>query len=446
MIRWLALLLVATPLLGATAQLPTDTSSSARDSALRVFFDCPGFGSGCDFDYLRTEITYVNWVRNREDAQIHVLISLLNTGSGGNQYTVTFIGLQRFAGAADTLIYSSGPTDTQDDQRKGLGHIIKLGLVRFVAATPLGAHVDVSYQAPVTQRAITPSHDPWDSWVFRTSLNGNFFAQQSSNNLGLFGSISANRITDKWKTQLSLNANYSESNYHFRDIVTDSVGDSIGTQGVTISTSIRGFGFDLLEVKSLGPHWSAGLRASGARANFLNENYTVSGGPAVEYDIFPYAQATRRQLTLEYQITPMYFDYNDTTVFFKTAETLVRQTLNIGLSATQPWGSLSFSIEAASYIPKINQNHLSIFGSGDVRLFRGFSFNFFASASAITDQRNLAITSPDLPDVLLQRRQLKTSFQYQAFMGVSYTFGSTLNNVVNPRFGGGGGGGIMIMN
>ncbi|HXH63735.1 MAG TPA: hypothetical protein VNG95_06090, partial [Gemmatimonadales bacterium] len=79
--RWLVLALIAVPLIGASAQQPADTSAGARDSALRVFFDCPGFGSGCDFDYLRTEITYVNWVRNREDAQVHVLISLLNTGS-----------------------------------------------------------------------------------------------------------------------------------------------------------------------------------------------------------------------------------------------------------------------------------------------------------------------------------------------------------------------------
>jgi hypothetical protein len=443
--RWLVLALLTAPLFRAAGQTPADSGAGARDSALRVFFDCPGFGSGCDFDYLRTEITYVNWVRNREDAQVHVLVSLLNTGSGGNQYTVTFIGLQRFAGASDTLVYSSGPTDTQDDQRKALGHLIKLGLVRFVASTPLGARMDVSYAAPVTQRAITPSHDPWDSWVFRTSVNGNFFAQQSSNNLGLFGTISANRITDKWKTQLSVNGNYNESNYHYRSIVFDSLGDSVGTQGNTVNNSIRRFGLDLLEVKSLGAHWSAGLRASGARANDLNENLTFSAGPAIEFDVYPYAQATRRQLTVQYQVAPSYFDYNDTTVFFKTRETLVRQTLDIGLSATQPWGSLSFSIEAASYIPKINQNHLSIFGSGDVRLFRGFSFNFFASASAISDQRFLAKSDANVYDVLLARRQLKTSFQYSAFMGVSYTFGSTLNNVVNPRFGGGGGG-IMIMN
>jgi len=43
-------------------------------------------------------------------------------------------------------------------------------------------------------------------------------------------------------------------------------------------------------------------------------------------------------------------------------------------------------------------------------------------------------------EVLLRRRQLATSYSYQGFVGLRYTFGSKFANVVNPRFGGGGGG------
>ena len=41
--------------------------------------------------------------------------------------------------------------------------------------------------------------------------------------------------------------------------------------------------------------------------------------------------------------------------------------------------------------------------------------------------------------MLLQRRQLETSYRYFASAGLSYTFGSIYNNIVNPRFGGNGG-------
>src|SRR5260370_10522765 len=77
-----------------------DSTRSAQDSAPRVFLDCPD--TFCDFDYYRTEITFVNWVRDRQFAQVHVLVTTQSTG-GGQQFTVHFIGSERFAGAADTL-------------------------------------------------------------------------------------------------------------------------------------------------------------------------------------------------------------------------------------------------------------------------------------------------------------------------------------------------------
>ncbi|MEP6508918.1 MAG: hypothetical protein ABJC63_11885, partial [Gemmatimonadales bacterium] len=46
---------------------------------LRVFLDC--HTSGCDFDYLRTEIPYVDYVRDRSDASLHVLVTTQSTGS-----------------------------------------------------------------------------------------------------------------------------------------------------------------------------------------------------------------------------------------------------------------------------------------------------------------------------------------------------------------------------
>ena len=68
----------------------------AQDSALRVFLDCPN--TYCDFDYYRTEITFVNWVRDRQFADLHLLITSQGTG-GGAEHTLAFIGLRRFAGA-----------------------------------------------------------------------------------------------------------------------------------------------------------------------------------------------------------------------------------------------------------------------------------------------------------------------------------------------------------
>jgi hypothetical protein len=37
-------------------------------------------------------------------------------------------------------------------------------------------------------------------------------------------------------------------------------------------------------------------------------------------------------------------------------------------------------------------------------------------------------------EVLLRQTQLATGYRARAYAGLSYTFGSVFNNVVNPRF------------
>src|SRR6266702_7719337 len=117
-----------------------DSTRTVQDSAVRVFLDCPD--TFCDFDYYRTEITFVNWVRDRQYAQVHVLVTTQSTG-GGQQFTVAFIGLERFAGAADILHWVSATTDTQDDIRHGLARTFRLGLIRFVAKTAVAPNIEI---------------------------------------------------------------------------------------------------------------------------------------------------------------------------------------------------------------------------------------------------------------------------------------------------------------
>ncbi|HXI34095.1 MAG TPA: hypothetical protein VNH63_08450, partial [Gemmatimonadales bacterium] len=233
----------------ATAQQPADSAKAPQDSTLRVFLDCAG---GCDFDYVRTEITFVNWVRQREDAQVHVLVTSLATGGGGQEYTLAFIGLKQFAHTVDTLRYVAGRNDTDDETRAGALRVLKLGLMRFVAHTPLAGQIAISYTAAAATSA--PTHDPWNYWVFRVRESGNYSAEESSNSLSLRSSASANRTTAAWKMNFNVNYQYSENNYHVP--VYDSLGNQTGTE--TIGNITRSTGADGRVVRSLGPRWSAG--------------------------------------------------------------------------------------------------------------------------------------------------------------------------------------------
>jgi hypothetical protein len=407
-----------------------DSTRTAQDSAVRVFLDCPD--TFCDFDYYRTEITFVNWVRDRTYAQVHVLVTTQQTG-GGQEYTMAFIGQERFAGSADTLRWNSKAADTQDDIRRGLAQTLRMGLVRFAAHTPVGRHLEISYSAPA--QAAAQVHDPWNYWVFRASVSGNFNGEKSYKSQYWFGRLSADRVTEKWKIRFSVSENYNQSDY------TVPVYDTSGTQiGDAIVRNItRGDDESTLLVRSLTPHWSVGARAYASSSTYLNEDRTLRVAPAVEYDVIPYTESTRRLLTFRYEVGPTAYWYTDTTIFNRVQETRFSQSLNVSLSIKQPWGSAGLALDGSNYLYDFSKNRLTMFGNGEFRIYKGLSLSLFGSVGLIHDQLSIPKAGASEQEVLLRRRQLATSYQYFGYLSLSYTFGSKFANIVNPRFEGGGG-------
>jgi hypothetical protein len=405
-------------------QLPAATP---QDSAPRVFLDCPN--TFCDFDYFRTEITFVNWVRDRQYADVHLLVTSQETGGGGRLYTLTFIGLDRFAGAADTLTHTAGNTDTDDERRRALARVMRLGLVRFAARTTVAPQLDVRSTAP--PGAAAQVRDPWNFWVFRLSANGNFNAEKSYRFTNLFGRASANRTTEQWKLQLSMSGNYNED--RFLDVVVyDSLGNPVDT--TTVVSVSRSYGGNALVVRSLGPHWSIGGRVSAQQSTFANLDRALRVAPAIEYDIFPYTMSTRRLLTLQYEIGAATYDYRDTTIYNQTDETLLDGSLTVALDVKEPWGSAGVSLEGSHYFHDFTKNRLELEANAEIRVYKGLSLDLFGFAQLIRDQLFLPKGGATPTEVLLRRRELETSYRYFFFVGLSYTFGSKFSNVVNPRF------------
>ena len=404
--------------------------SVAPPSKLRVFLDC----EDCDFDFMRTEINFVDYVRNRQDAQVHILVTDQRTGGGGTEYTLHFIGQRELANIADTLKYVSPPSTSPDDLRQGMARTIRLGLVRYYAHLGQADRFNVTYTAPKGADGVGASganEDRWNLWVFRTSASGFARGEQSNNFVSLNGSVSASRTTEMWKSRFSVNGNYGQSRFILGD-------------GSKFNSYSHSYGFSDLLVKSLGTHWSAGQRASWTSSTFLNQKRAIRFAPAVEFNFFPYSQSTRRMLTLQYSPGINFFRYQDTTIFDKTSEVRGDQTLTASLDLRQPWGSISSSLEGAAYIDDFSKRHLVFFNSLDLRLFKGFSFFSFGQVSLIRDQLYLPRGTLSDQERLLRRRQLATSYTYFINIGLSYSFGSIFNNIVNPRFGGTSGGFTFI--
>lgn len=412
----------------STAAPPARAQVVAATAPVGVFLDC---GFDCDQDFVRTEITYVDWVRDRTAADVHVLVTSQGTGGGGREFTLAFLGLQRFAGLGDTLRFVTGQGSTADETRRRLATAVRVGLVRYVARTSLADRLTVTLGPPTAgaadARAAGATRDPWNAWVFTIGGNGNLNGEQSSSFHSISGNVTARRTTERWKLNLEARQNYNKSEYEY--------------EGFKSKFIRRSATANQLAVRSLGPRLSAGVESALGSSTFENKRFFYRLTPAVEYDIFPYAESTRRMLTVQYAAGVEGFRYAEETIYFRTAETKPLHTLEIELNQNQPWGSLRFELEGGQYLDDTNKNFASASGGTSVRLFKGLNFNVSGYFASIHNQLYIPRRGATEQEILTQQRRLQTDYSYFVFGGLSYTFGSVLNNVVNPRFGRTGGGG-----
>jgi hypothetical protein len=101
-------------------------------------------------------------------------------------------------------------------------------------------------------------------------------------------------------------------------------------------------------------------------------------------------------------------------------------------------------VDFTQALNNLSQYRLGVYGGIDVRLFKGFSLEVAGDYSRVRDQRNLPKADASDEEILVRMRELATGYRYFFSVGVSYSFGSIFNNVVNPRFGSSGGGGMTI--
>ena len=426
-----ALLLLAAVALTRGAQAHAQTVPPAPDvrqeDALRIFVDCGDLA--CDPDYLRTEIRIVNYVRDRQDAQVYILVATQPTGAGGTEFTVDFIGQNEFQGANDRLRLVAAPAESRDRIRHGLTQLLKRGLVRYMNRTPLADRVQISYAVPggPAATAVAPARDRWNQWTFSTTVTGFFNGEESSSGTSMSAALSANRTTEAWKISTSLQSRYNESRI------------DAGEAG-TFTSIQRNHLVNGLVVRSLSGHWSAGARGTVTSSTFLNQSLTVRLAPAVEYNVFPYTEATRRQFTIQYSVGATSLDYMEETIFGKTSETLADQRILASLQIRQPWGSVSTAVEGSHFLHDFDRQRAVAVTNIDLHLFRGLSLVAFGGVELVRDQIFLPRRGASREEILLQQRQLATSFRHWSSLGLSYTFGSRFANIVNPRFAGSVGG------
>jgi hypothetical protein len=400
-------------------------------------------------DFFRREIPLVNWVRDREDSDVHVLVTTQTTGGGGRAYTLAFIGMDALEGEDQDLLVNTPGDATDDEVRRAIAERLKMGLVRYLAGTSAADQISISIGEEAAGpsgppgpgmgrrpgQAASQEDDPWDFWVFRIGGNTFLNGESSQKFSNVNTSVSANRTTEAWKFNLSGRYSRRTNSFTF-----DEEGEEVSVETVREDWSATS-----LLVKSLTPHWSVGAKAGAGRSTFLNEDFRWNVAPGIEYNVFPYSESSRRSFTFQALLDVRHWDYETETIFLETEETRLAASLTAALNQVQPWGRTNVFLTGSQYVHDRDLHRVSMGGSLEVRLFKGFSVNFFGNYSWIRDQLFLSAEGATTEEILLQQRQLATSFSYFTSVGISYRFGSIFNNVVNPRFGGGGGGGGMMI-
>jgi hypothetical protein len=392
------------------------SNHNSREGAVRVFLDC----RNCDMNYTRQQIPYINYVRDVKEAQVYINVTNQPTGSGGDQYTYTFSGQMDYAGMSDTITFTTTPDQTGPIIREKRTNMLEIGLMRYVAKTTMVDEIKIGHNPELELEEVK---DRWDNWVFELSSSPRYMSEESAKRLQVWNSLEISRITPDLKIEVNLDQSVNKQ--RFIDGETD-------TTYVKSNNSL-----DLLIVKSLGNHFSTGMRWENRTSTEANINYTTEIMPAIEYDLFPYSEATHKQLRLLYAIGYQYSNYIDSTIYEKMYDNFFKHEIMIAYQIQEKWGSINISLSETNYLTDLSKNRVNLWGYIRLRVLRGLSLSVNGSVSYNNFQPSLRKGEITEADRLLQLKQLASSYFVQGGLSLSYTFGSIFNNVVNPRFGSG---------
>jgi hypothetical protein len=388
------------------------------ERAFSIYLDCPQ----CDYNYLREQLNFVNYVRDPLLADLHVFVTGIRT-TGGREFNLSFIGRRGFSNIQYDLTYLASRNNSTDETRQGMIRAMKAGLMPFINQSPLAQQFSIEYESNGNEEEVFFSeHDPWDFWIFEVYL-GNISLGLESNqtNFNSRWGLVVDRVTEEWKFRITPYFNYS-----LREIRQDDRDN--------IRRTVKRHGVDTHALKSINDHWSVGVFGSYLTRNDQNLKHQYQLSPAVEYSLLPYELATRRAITLTYYLGYNYSSYFEKTIFGKMQEDLLNHNLQASVNIRQPWGNLYGNMQGSHYFHDADLRRFGLSGGSSFRLTKGLSLNLNTNFQMIQDQITLPAGDTSLEDILLQQRQLATNFTFSGSIGISYKFGSEFANIVNTRF------------
>ena len=390
-------------------------SAFSQNNSIKLFLKC-----SCDSNYIRDQINYIDYVRDQEDANIILEIYGDPNGNRG-KYSIYFIGKNNFIGMDDKLSFESHPKMTNDEIRSGLKDKIQRGILKYLVKTTDINDLNISITKLDNNISDSDSLivDKWKNWIFEISASG-YYEKESSRKVNDFnGRFEVNRYTEDWRIETTL---------RFFKRIEEFLSENNNFKSSRVYKGAYG-----KIVRSISDHWSTGIFYGLSKDSYENIKFSNNFSPAIEYSIFPYKEVVRREMVLEYKIGYRKNNYQSKTIYGKNDEFLGIHSFAFKTRYRQNWGDIYSRFSFFTYLHDNSKNRLTFDNYLNIRIFEGFSLRLGAEIRFIRDQINLAAGQASIEDLLLQQRSIATDFYNEFRLGLTYTFGSAFNNIINTR-------------
>jgi len=382
---------------------------------VKIFYDCQA--NYCETTFLKQNLEAVEFVRDRNFADVHIIMLSEQNGSGGNVFHLNFIGQNTFKDLQQKYDFSVGTDATRDKIRKKILKYLQLGLVPFWYRNGLADKMEIKLNIDKQKKE---SKDKWHHWVFKIGGHAWLNGDSNTGSRSLSGYAKATKVDKKNKFSFSLRYNTGENSYTFN--------------GQEIKSSREFFYINTYRVWGINQHWSYGIFGGFNRSKFRNYAQSFGTYAGLEYNFFPYKESASKSLVLTSKVGSLYNRYFEKTVYNKTEEILWRTNLMLNGNLVKKWGSIYAGIDYASFLHDLKLYAVGFNLGTNLRIAKGLDFNTNAYYGIQHDQINIAAGNLSLEETLLAQKQLQSGYDYYFSVGLSYSFGSIYNSIVNPRF------------
>ena len=265
----------------------------------------------------------------------------------------------------------------------------------------------------------TSLDDKWKNWVFELSGSYNNDKEESRKTNRYEVEFEIDKLTEDWRIGMEIKRNESNRKFY---------SDDNEYTSNRKTTSFRG-----RVVRSISDHFSAGVFFGAYQNTYENIDFNRYLAPAIEYSLYPYKDVLSKEITLAYRIGTGKRNYIEETIYGYTEQKLTSQTLSLNIRFRQKWGNISSYINGTQFLNDGTKKRFSLRSDLDIRVFEGLAVRLSGNINLIREQYSLAAGNTSVEDLLLQQRQIATDYRTNFSIGLSYTFGSIYNSIINTR-------------